>query len=184
MAYRHEDGSLRWYVAKTIGRPSRAAFYLRRSGLEAFYPIIHRYFIDKRSHIEKFRETALLPGYVFFIAQSKSDFGRAVSCIGVHGILGFWRDGEHIPIAMPSIYMGELIVNSPIIEGKRRKYCTGELVKVALAGVRDIIASVESHDGAKVRIKTTILGQDTIVSVNQNLVSQATSVDLEEGLYF
>ena len=156
----------KWYIAKTKGLPSRAAFYLERDGITAFVPVIHKYFVDKRKSVEKHRVACLFPGYVFFLAYGDRDFGRVKSSIGIADILGDWRGEKHVAVAMPDKYMIDLIANCPIIEGKRNKFCTGDLVKIAIAGVRDIIARVERHDGRRVHVKVNILGIDIPLTVS------------------
>lgn len=162
-----------WYCARTAGRETRAVLYLTRAGYEPFRPVIHRYFIDKRRKIERYRELSLFPGYVFFAATDAAHAAQARSAIGVADVLGEWRGAAYVPREIPARYIGKLIDECPVIEGRRRKFCSGERVAIVVAGIRQIIAEVDEHSGSKVRVYANVLGKQTVVTVDENLVEAA-----------
>lgn len=162
--------SVQWFCARTSGRETRATLYLTRAGFEPFRPVIHRYFWDKRRKAERFRELALFPGYVFFAARHRDHAAQARNVTGVSSILGEYLGDTFAPKAMPSHYIGELIDKCPIVEGKRRAYTPGERVRVAVAGLTDLIATVEAHNGRKVSFRMDMLGKEISVSVDEDKV--------------
>lgn len=162
-----------WHVARTIGRPSRAALYINRAGVRAFWPELHRYFID-RSKVERFRKLALYPGYVFFQPRGLSDYGRVLSAIGVRDILGYWQGSEHVPSVIPSEMMNVLIAHGPVVEGRRKKFNSGDKVAIAIAGVNKIIGIVisDAADG-KVRVMADIFGKQTVITAPERSIDAA-----------
>lgn len=162
--------TVQWFAARTAGRETRAALYLTRAGFEPFRPVIHRYFWDKRRRAEKFRIISLFPGYIFFAARGRDHATHARNVTGISGILGEYLGDTFAPKAMPGAYIGELLDKCPIIEGKRKKFCTGDRVEIAVAGISKVIAEVESHSGNKVRVFANVLGNKTIVTVDESLV--------------
>ena len=165
--------TVQWFAARTAGRETRAALYLTRAGFEPFRPVIHRYFWDKRRRAEKFRIISLFPGYIFFAARGRDHATHARNVTGISGILGEYLGDTFAPKAMPGAYIGELLDKCPIIEGKRRAYTPGERIKVAVAGLSDLIATVEAHAGRKVSFRMTMLGQEVSVSVDESKVEPA-----------
>jgi transcription antitermination factor NusG len=140
-----QDGG-HWYCAKTIGRETRARFYLERAGLSAFRPEIHRYFKDRRTQQEKFRILGLFPGYVFVRIETDAERDRATSAIGVGYLLGNWTGDRFLPRQMPLQWIESLIEAGPIIQGKRIAYQKGQKVKAAVGALADLIGEIDSID--------------------------------------
>lgn len=136
----------RWYVAKTSGMEGRARRYFERAGIKAVSPEIHRYFSDKRTGVEKCRVGRVFPGYIFFRPSDRKQAAHAWHVMGVAYVLGERSNGgDFVAKAMPVGWVERLIEAGPIIEGKRKKFCNGDEVKLIIGGLSDIIATVISH---------------------------------------
>ncbi len=142
----------KWFCAKTIGRETRARFYLERAGIEAFRPEIHRYFVDRRTKQEKHRILGLFPGYVFVCIDSDAERDRATNAIGVAYLLGNWTGDQFAPRQMPSEWIAPLIEAGPIIQGKKVAFKKGQLVKAAVGALADLIGEVEAIDKSRTAI--------------------------------
>lgn len=164
---------MQWYVARTKGTDTRAALYLNRGGFPSFLPKIQKYWIDQRTKRERMRETSLLPGYVFFEATDWTHADRAKHAIGVSYVLGD-MDGEHfVAKEIPRVYIETLIGAGPIIVGKRKKFAAGDKVILALAGVSNIIGTVDSDLGGKIRLRINVLGTETLVTADPAFLEAA-----------
>lgn len=162
-----------WYVAKTSGRDTRALLYVRRNGVAAFWPERHSYFIDRRTKVEKFRVSGQFPGYLFFQLNHASDLSRVTSAIGVAYVLGEVLCGQFRPARMPAGMVERLIEAGPLIEGKRKKFCNGDSVRVIIDELTTVISRVERHRNGKVHLQMEMLGAKRIVVVDEKRVEAA-----------
>lgn len=134
-----------WYCAKTKGRETVATFYLGRAGLEAFRPVIHKYYSDRYQR-EKMRIMSLIPGYVFVRLPGLADQGAAMNALGVAYLLGSRDGGLFRPKEMPSQWVAELIDAGPLVQGKKMAFKKGNKVKRAVGRLAEIIGEVEGVD--------------------------------------
>jgi transcription antitermination factor NusG len=149
-----------WFCAKTVGRETRAQFYIERAGIDAFRPEIHRYFIDRRTQQERHRILSLFPGYVFIRIETDDERDLATSAIGVAYLLGNWTGDHFQPRQMPSQWIAHLIEAGPIIQGKKCDLKKGDRVKRAIgaaSGLADIIGEVERVDKSRFAVVKTIM---------------------------
>lgn len=155
-----------WYCAKTSGRETQAEFYLRRAGLEAFRPVIHRYFKDRRTLQQRFRVLSLFPGYVFVRIETDAERDRASRAIGVAYILGEWHGTLFKPRQMPACWIGELIWAGPIIEGKSIAFKPGDMVLRAVGALADLIGEIQAIDKSRIaKVKVAMFGKEHVVRV-------------------
>lgn len=158
-----------WFVARTRGRESRACVDLERHGVRAFCPKLHRYSIDKRTKQEKFRPSALMPGYAFVRLETAQDRDKVGRCMFVASLLGCWTGERFTPREIPSSYVAELIDHGPFEIGKRHSHSNlkrGQKVKLALNGIAEIIAEVEGIDqSGKVMVWAELFGGSRLVHV-------------------
>jgi transcription antitermination factor NusG len=154
------DYSAAWFVAKTSGRECHARFYLGRAGIEFALPQVHRFFVDKRTGVEKFRASPIFPGYIFFRPRSRAEVDRVARVLGVAYVLGCWEGERFTPSPMPEGWVDRLIEAGPIIEGKRKKFCNGDHVRVIIGGIYEIIATVVLHKRGKVIVHAQMFGSD------------------------
>lgn len=164
---------MNWNIVKTIGRESRAVFYLTRNNIKVFCPERHFYFVDRRSKRENFRVSAMFPGYCFIQIESITDLSRVLGSIGVAYVLGEKTPTRFIPAIAPSGLVERLLSTGPLIEGKRRKFCNGEVVRVIIGDVSEFIARVEKHVGLKIHVSATIGGKEHKITVDEKRVMAA-----------
>jgi transcription antitermination factor NusG len=163
-----------WYAAKTCGRETKCIFYLERGGIRAFRPEVHRYFIDKRTHSERFRVGAIFPGYVFFETASQNEYNFAASAIGVAYVLGNWSGERFAPKEMPKQWITDLMDAGPVIEGKKIAYKNGNKVKIAVGHWEKIIAEIDAVDShGKLMLKVELFGRTNLVRVAPSSVELA-----------
>lgn len=162
-----------WHIAKTTGRETRAVFYLRRNGIEVFCPERHFYFVDKRTKQENHRVSAMFPGYCFFRMERETDLSKVLGSIGVAYVLGERTPHRFIPAIAPEGMVERLTAIGPLIEGKRRKFCNGEKVRVIVGDVSEFIASVEKHVGLKIHVRAVIAGREHKIVVDEKRVMAA-----------
>jgi transcription antitermination factor NusG len=158
-----------WFCAKTIGRETRAELYLERAGIDAFRPVIHRYFVDRRTQQERHRVLSLFPGYIFARIETDDERDLATSAIGVSYLLGNWTGDRFLPRQMPSQWIAHLIEAGPIIQGKKSTVKKGDRVKRvfgAISGLADIIGEVEKVDKSRFAVvKTTLFGAERRIKI-------------------
>lgn len=164
-----------WYAAKTVGRETRALFYLARRGVKAFRPEVHRYFVDRHTRQEKFRVTSLFPGYVFVDIHGAAERDRASRAIGVTGLLGMWTGDGFMPKEIPSQWIHDLMDAGPQITGKKIAFRKGERAKVAIGRIGEIITEVEGVDkSGKVRLTIEMFGSCRKVLVSQDKLERVS----------
>lgn len=158
-----------WFVARTKGRESRAAVDLQRHGVRAFWPRLHRYYVDKRTKEERFRLAALIPGYVFVELDTAKERDYVQSCYYLGGLLGEWTEAGFRPREIPTRYVVDLIEHGPLEVNKRHTrapFKKGDRVKLSLSAVTSIIADVNGIDiDGKVVIKAELLGGARFIHV-------------------
>jgi len=155
-----------WVCVKTFGNEKRAAFHLEKQGLETFRPELHRFSVDPRTKLERKRELALFPGYVFVRLLKAADQSKASEARGVAYILGSWTGERFLPREMPIGWMTRLIDAGPMIEGKKVRFKKNDKVKLALNAIADVVADVDGLDDAgQVRVKFRFLGKSHVTTV-------------------
>lgn len=163
-----------WICAKTRGNEKRALLYLKKQGLEAFRPELHRYSIDPRTRIERKRELSLFPGYVFVRLARAADQSKAASAVGVAYLLGSWTGERFLPREMPIGWMTSLHSAGPVIEGKKVRFRKTDKVRLALNAIADVVAEVEGLDDAgNVRLKFDLLGKRHTIQVAADRLERA-----------
>lgn len=160
---------MNWYVARTKGRESRAAVDLERHGVRAFWPRLHRFYLDKRTKEERFRLAALIPGYVFVELQTAKERDYVQSCYYLGGLLGEWSDAGFKPREIPTRYVIDLIEHGPFEVNKRHTrapFKKGDRVKLSLGHIAGIIAHVNGIDiHGKVVVSADLLGGIRLIHV-------------------
>jgi transcription antitermination factor NusG len=151
-----------WTVARTHSQnEAKACFHLRRAGLRCFWPVIHEYFVDRRTHKEHFKiKAALVSGYVFVELDNNDDRAAALGALGVASLLGWRTDAGYVLAAVRDSYVTTLIEAGPEIVNKKNSkghFKRGQKVRLALSAVTDIIGEFERLDSkgnAIIRIET------------------------------
>ena len=108
-----------WHVCRTIGRETRASFYLSRAGIRNFRPVEHHYFIDRRTKAERYRERPRFGGYVFVELHNAAERDAASRAIGVAGLLGWKTDSGYKLAEIPTHYVTDLMDAGPKEFNKR-----------------------------------------------------------------
>ena len=158
-----------WFCARSKGRESRAAVDLQRHGVRAFWPKLYRYYVDKRTREEKFRVSALIPGYLFVELETVAERDRVQNCYYLSGLLGEWSEAGFRPREIPTRYVIDLIEHGPWEVNKRNTRSPlnkGDRVKLSLGSIAGIIAEVTGIDNAgKVVVMADLLGGSRLVHV-------------------
>ncbi|MFA4974572.1 MAG: transcription termination/antitermination NusG family protein [bacterium] len=163
-----------WHVIKSSGRDTRADFYLRRAGLRTYRPLEHRYFIDRRTQAQKFREKSLMPGYIFVRLDNIADIARIRNAIGVSYILGNWEGERFVPAEIPGEWVENLEKAGPLIVGKKVAYRKGDKIRLIINKISDMILECEGVDGrGRVMVGVEMLGKRQIVRVDPERVELA-----------
>lgn len=159
-----------WLAAKTIGRASRACWYLDRAGVRSFHPVVHRYYLDRRTRQEKFRVAELFPGYLFIRPEGPLEYAKAKNAIGVAYILGGFSGERFVPREIPAEWVETLEKAGPVLVGKRRKFVKGQKIRVVISNIAEIVATVEAHNGHKVKFRTDMFGAEVVADADESRV--------------
>ena len=159
-----------WCVAKTIGRETRACFYLSRAGIRNFRPVENRWFKDKRTGQQKYRIASVFSGYVFVELNGHDERDAACRAIGVSGLLGWWSDSGYRLAEVPAHYVTDLMDAKPrdINKPNARSFNKGQKVELALNALSKIVGEFKGElDGSnKAVITLQTLGSSYDVTVN------------------
>ena len=167
-----------WAVARTINREQKALFHLRRAHIRCYWPVLHEYFVDKRTHLEQFKvRPQLVSNYIFVELLSDDDRASALNAIGVASLLGSWTGDGYRLAKIPDAYVTDLMDAGPEIVNKRNtkgRFKRGQKVKLALSGISEIIADFERLDskGRSVILINT-LGKLCETTIDENRLTAA-----------
>jgi transcription antitermination factor NusG len=163
-----------WFVARTVGRESRACLYLSRAGIRAFRPVEWHYFIDRRRNVERYRERPRFAGYVFVELHNAAERDAACRAIGVAGLLGWWTDEGYRLATIPTHYVTDLMDAGPQMVNKSKPFKKGQKVKIAYNAISEIVADFEGLDkDGKALVTLAILGGQRLVAVELKRLAAA-----------
>lgn len=164
-----------WYCARTIGRHTRAAFYLRRAGVRYCCPEVHKYGLTPRDRARNaFRVSALFPGYCFVRLDNDEDRAKALGATGVHRLLGHWTGETYLLAEIAPDWIEAVEKAGPLVVGKKAPFKPGNRVKLAIGRLAEAVGQVEGLDADKViAVKLTMFGAERVVRVDPSHVQDA-----------
>lgn len=171
-----------WICARVKGigtrAEHRASTDLKRHGVESFWPQQHRYFIDRLKKQERYRESALLPGYLFCRLRRPIDRDIISGCYFLSYVLGSWTGERFLPREIPGSYVTALIEHGPFEINKmntKGRFKIGQKVKVALNALTEIIGEYKGEvDGkGKAVINVSAFGKTFDVQIGHERLAAA-----------